>query len=71
MKMSTCPACMKPFDLHDCAESGIYAPGTDAILICNSCFDIEDALIEIVGTNDIPKTLEYYRNNLRIIRKQA
>jgi hypothetical protein len=40
--------------------SGLYFPGNVDIELCESCFLLEDALIDEVGTNNIPERLSHY-----------
>ena len=63
--MSKCPGCKKPVG-GEVGESSIYG-SYDVGDLCLTCFDQEEALIEVEGTNDpqysevIAARLELYR----------
>ena len=60
-----CPSCEKSFNTNDCGESSLYAPNSNAILICSDCFHLEDAIIEAEGTNDLPDIVARYKTNMK------
>ena len=56
--MSKCPRCKKyVLNRSDCGESSLYG---SRHIICNQCFEDEDAEIEEAGTNDLPAILASY-----------
>ena len=48
--MRICPGCKKPLG-HCVAESQIYG-SSDIPDICETCFEIEEEIVDRVGTND-------------------
>jgi hypothetical protein len=64
--MDVCPRCRCL--MHRGAtvgESSIYG-SHDVGDLCEPCFFEEDEEIEREGTNNLPKTLEFYRRNMAL-----
>jgi hypothetical protein len=50
--------------LKEDGVSSLYFPGEDSIRLCAPCFHEEDALIDEVGTNNMPDRLSHYLSNI-------
>jgi hypothetical protein len=62
-----CPRCSKFIRNGETrGESSIYG-SHDIPDLCEPCFFDEDEEIEEAGTNDLPKTLAWYRENMRAL----
>lgn len=58
--MERCAACGKSIENQEHAESGVYSPN-EKFLLCISCFEDEEKVIERMGTNVVPPLLALYR----------
>lgn len=59
-----CARCGKFVRDEECqGESGIYSPNR-IFMLCEPCFEAEDAEIDEAGTNDLPERLEQYKRRL-------
>lgn len=67
--MDYCPRCMTRISGAR-GESAIYQ-SHDIPDLCERCFFDEDAEIEERGTNDLPDTLQRYRDNIAQLRKEG
>ena len=56
-----CAGCgMRLYRDSPMGESSIFSPHRE-YLLCEPCFDVEDALVENEGTNVLPDVLNFYK----------